>query len=534
MVAPRSLTLAFTGGALFLACSTSDHPSEPAKAPATLDAGASEAAPDAPQARYPILPYPPGPYGPAVGETMADFRVQGYALSRTERDSRRLPFRDVTLSEVRSDPSCRCLLVMWAAAGLACGPCVDASAAMSSVVLDHPDICGLEVIHFSYDGYVPGEAPPAPTRADLDQFVQATRSPYPVGLFTKSASDALAGESLPGIPDFYVVRPGDMRIVGFIAGTPAALEEPVKKLCATPASPMETIATGLDPRGLALDGTHVWMTVAERGLVRVARSGGVVETIDSVGAAGGDHVVLADAVYWTTSGTEPAIRRTPFDGGPSETIATTSAAVESVAYGAGELFVATIDGRIAAYPGPRIVRTDEPHPTSLVVTGSTLLWANLGTGEVVKSALDGSGRTVIASPGSLPDGAMAQQVAYRSGDVLVRTRASATLSHIAMTDIDGKPADRVTTSFAMSTFALDPRPTENRLVLANRDVHRDIDSLGFVGARADTRGDNLPSDLVLGQHLVEHVVVAEDGATYWTTRPRPGDPAKGMLRRRNF
>jgi dipeptidyl aminopeptidase/acylaminoacyl peptidase len=258
-----------------------------------------------------------------------------------------------------------------------------------------------------------------------------------------------------------------------------------------------------------------------------------VETIATADGASADRIVLADAVYWTTTGAPSVIRRTPLAGsGPTETLATTTSAVESIAYGAGELYVATADGTIAAYPGPRVVRTGEPHPTSLVFAGATLLWADLDTGEVVRSALDGSARAVLASPGALPQGGKAEQVAYQRGDVFIRTRTSEALSFIAITDLDGKPPGIVTSSFSISTFAVDP--LARRLLHANRDVIRNNDALGFVAAAEDLSRSNLPSDLVLGQYLVDSASVAEDGVPYWITRPRPGDATKGALRRRRF
>jgi hypothetical protein len=91
---------------LFVACSGSDDPTT-SPPPAVVDAGAADVAPDSPEPPREILPYPPGPYGPSVGDVMADFRVQGYGFSRTQRDSSDLPFRDVTVAEIRSDPSCK-------------------------------------------------------------------------------------------------------------------------------------------------------------------------------------------------------------------------------------------------------------------------------------------------------------------------------------------------------------------------------------------------------------------------------------------
>src|SRR4051794_16259047 len=107
MVTARALILPTCFAALFVACAADETPTPASSAtPPSIDGGEGADASDASAVPAPLLPYPPGPYSAEIGGVVRDFRVQGYALSPEERDSRKLPFRDITLAEVRSKPGC--------------------------------------------------------------------------------------------------------------------------------------------------------------------------------------------------------------------------------------------------------------------------------------------------------------------------------------------------------------------------------------------------------------------------------------------
>ncbi|HEY8073239.1 MAG TPA: hypothetical protein VIF62_04000, partial [Labilithrix sp.] len=206
--------------ALLVACgSTADDgaPSPVAKTPGPAPQPDAPPAPAPPPPSFPILPYPSGPYGSSIGDTMADFTVQGYAMSRTERDPRELPFRDIALSEVRSDPACSCVVVVWGAAGVACHPSIQEDETLSQLVAADPSLCVIESIFANGD-----EPPPSPfqtaaypTRADLDSYTLGQRESYPVGLATESTFRALDGWTLAAHPLNFAVRPSDMKVLGF-------------------------------------------------------------------------------------------------------------------------------------------------------------------------------------------------------------------------------------------------------------------------------------------------------------------------------
>src|SRR5688572_9884749 len=126
------------------ACSstTNDAP-DAAIASDAGDAGTEASTP------FPILPYPPGPYGAATGDIVSDFHVQGYALSREVRDATHLALRDIRLGEVRSDPACTCLLIQWNGAGNRCQPCSEADGTLAAAVASDRSLCAIEILQAS-------------------------------------------------------------------------------------------------------------------------------------------------------------------------------------------------------------------------------------------------------------------------------------------------------------------------------------------------------------------------------------------------
>lgn len=57
-------------------------------------------------------PYPAGPYGAAIGDTMFPLDLPGYRLSVMETDSTKVPWDDhLTLASVRSQSKAKCIVM---------------------------------------------------------------------------------------------------------------------------------------------------------------------------------------------------------------------------------------------------------------------------------------------------------------------------------------------------------------------------------------------------------------------------------------
>jgi hypothetical protein len=242
-------------------------------ATSTLDGAATDAtsttdAADAADASTdaPLRPYPPGPYGGAIGDTMPDFTVLGYAMSPAQRDSTRLPFGPISLSQARSARDCGCMVILWNAAGYGCSWCGIEEETLGASVLEDPSMCVFEVVGFNFDVSGGTVAQPA-TRADLDQRTQTSQQPFPVGIATDSARSALSSTSICDVPVNFVVRPSDMKLIGFIDGVGSKIPDQARALCAAPHPGIETIATGLDPRHMTVDPNESYVTDGTHGFL---------------------------------------------------------------------------------------------------------------------------------------------------------------------------------------------------------------------------------------------------------------------------
>jgi hypothetical protein len=347
----------------FVACGSSRvaTPSEETS-DAAADASAIDAvsATDAPP---PLLPYPPGPYGGAVGDTMPDFTIFGYPLTRTDRDSTKLPFRPVSLSEMRSlNPSCDCLAVIWDAAGLDCPFCGIIEYTMSATVEADPSICAIEVLGFNYDATMPTFVRQPVTRSDIDERTQSAHQPFPVGLPTDSALRALSGGAIPGVPSSFVVRPRDMRILGFHEGSD--LVDHLPSYCHTAPDPTEILATGLESRRIVVDGSGVYMTDAVRGLLAVSLDDDAGNPISTKDSRPGDLLAAdGDAIYYVTTNASAGSTIVRYDKTRVTTsdIATSTATVLAIAVDADALYLARADGVVG-----RLAKTGGQPVTALV------------------------------------------------------------------------------------------------------------------------------------------------------------------------
>lgn len=171
--------------------------------------------------------YPAGPYGTAVGDTMADFSIQGYALSPTSTDPTGMSVVPIRLSDVRATPGCSCLIVLFNSELSWCPPCNLVMADYASFLSSTPAVCSLEVVlggpvappdSGPTDG---GVAPSYPTMAELDTAARASSHTYPIGM-DNAASDTALGPP-DAVPTFFVLDPATMRIRAIQVGSDPAL-----------------------------------------------------------------------------------------------------------------------------------------------------------------------------------------------------------------------------------------------------------------------------------------------------------------------
>lgn len=167
--------------------------------------------------------YPPGPYGTAVGDTMADFTMQGYALSPTSTDPTGMSLTSIRLSDVRATAGCSCLIVLFNSELRWCPPCNMVMSTYASFVASMPSVCSVEVVLgnppvLSDSGATDGGLPTGyPTMAEFDMAARASTHTYPVGMENDAARIALGTPD--AVPTFYVIDPATMRIRAIEVGS---------------------------------------------------------------------------------------------------------------------------------------------------------------------------------------------------------------------------------------------------------------------------------------------------------------------------
>jgi hypothetical protein len=368
------------------------------------DAGAPDSSADSDSdASFPLLPYPPGPYGGAVGEVMPDFTVHGYALNRTHRNSAELPLRTIALSEVRSDPACSCMVVIWNAAGTQCGYCQDADQVLSSVIMHDPSTCGLEVLGLNYDSNFSVYPAEPVTRADLDAFTQAGQQPFPVGLVTPSSEAALSGTSQVSIPMHYVVRTSDMHIVGFFTGVGPDAASQIHQLCNAPQTGVETRLSALRPLGLVADVNDAFIADADRGLLHVPQASPAGATsIDPDAPAARALALDAQNVYFARNKTPNfTLERIARTGGGPTLIASATSAFIAIAVDASTVYFTRADGVVGSAPiaggAPiTVLASGENAPTSLAIYDTYVYFVSSARSELARVDKAGGGRVRIA------------------------------------------------------------------------------------------------------------------------------------------
>jgi len=502
---------------LVAACSSTsnDTPDAAVAADGGTDAGTEASA------SFPILPYPPGPHGAATGDVVADFHVQGYALSRSQRDSTRLALRDIRLAEVRSDPACTCLLILWNGAGNRCQPCTEADGTLAAAVANDPSLCAIEILQASFDTIDKerklDDLQP-PTRADLDAWVQAGRQPFPVGLVTNAARESLVGHALVGIPNFFVVRPSDMKIAGFIFGRGAAAIQDAKSMCASPRAGPETLATNIAPRALALDATHAFLTDATKGILRVPVAGGAT-TVLATAVSPHALAIGASNVFFTEHDAAPFnIARIPKTGGTSNVVVTSVAEPRTIATDDTYVYFARADGvlgRVPASGGPEaLIASGEGDPELAGVDDVSLYWVAHTTNELVRAPKAGGARVVMRAASANP----ARPLALGPADVYL---------YVAQPDYDSLYSISKATNAEVEITRLVPY-----YGAAFDPVARRFDFLQ--GSRGDAvvfSVDGTPPTpnelregtvLMAGQRSVGSIASNGNGFVYWTTKADGG------------
>ncbi len=510
--------------ALVVACG-----SDPMTDPPAADAGEIvEAGPDA-AIKTPPLPYPPGPYGIAFGEVMPDVKVQGYRMSSTERDSRKLPFEDIALSEVRSNPACKCMLVLWTSAGRGCPPCVEIAKTLATISAKNSAVCPFEILAFNFDA-VPDELislsdQPA-TRADLDAATLEGRQPFPVGIITGSVA-ATGLRAIPFVPGMLVMNANDMRIKDVLQGS-GSIESRIRQACeGEPAAHVETLASAaVTPRVLALGTNRAFLATEEHGILAL-ETDGATKKLSSVvpDLAGGTKVssLTTDPsfLYWTTASAPYEIARVPLAGGARQVLSTGASAYTSIALDTAEIWFTRSDGTIGTIPrsgGPESsFATGENNPRSILVDDTNVYF--IADDSLIVRAKSSGTRTVRATPEMLnrPNEGVARAVPVVLGQwdtsLLVEARIDngtplRTLN-VILPKGDGPP----------TTWA----SLESVVAFAGADIYHamsETQSKWSVIERVALRGEDQLNVGTLGQYDVSTLAIDGAGAwAYWTNRP---------------
>jgi hypothetical protein len=169
-------------------------------------------------------PYPAGPYGNSVGQTLYQFSLPGYRLSPQQTDSTKLPFDPaIDLIEYHRNPTCKVLVVTVAATW--CGSCMQEQPALIDWVASDPSFCVYGILQASLQG---GQQEVA-TKADLDTWTQQYKENFAYTQGSEGSEYALImgqnGSSTVGLPFSLIVRPRDMKIVGIVQGSRSDLHD---------------------------------------------------------------------------------------------------------------------------------------------------------------------------------------------------------------------------------------------------------------------------------------------------------------------
>jgi hypothetical protein len=197
----------------------SGGPSTPVPTPPTLGPGPSnpsDPTPTDPTDPTPVsTPYPAGPYGNQVGDTLGDFSSSGYSGTGT--------YTTLKLSELRANPACKCILVTIGASW--CGACQSEQPDLVADVSSDPNFCVLGILQEGPSGSLA-------TKSDLDQWEGAFGQNFPVMLGTNGTEQLMAGYgSSVGLPFALIVQPSTMTVLENLQGYSSDLHAYAQSLC---------------------------------------------------------------------------------------------------------------------------------------------------------------------------------------------------------------------------------------------------------------------------------------------------------------
>jgi len=161
-------------------------------------------------------PYPSGPYGNQVGETMPDVSGPGYLANQSWSTNARL-------SDLRANPACKCIVVTIGATW--CGACQYEQPDLVSDVSSDPAFCVLGILQ-------EGSSGATATRPDLDAWEGTYNQNFPVMLGNANTEQLMAGYgSSVGLPFTLIIAPSTMTVLDNVQGYDASLHAHARSLC---------------------------------------------------------------------------------------------------------------------------------------------------------------------------------------------------------------------------------------------------------------------------------------------------------------
>jgi hypothetical protein len=170
-------------------------------------------------------PYPPGPYGNQMGDTLRDYTLAGYRLSPAQTDSTKLTWdTSIKLSEFHANSTCACLLISMGASW--CPACMDEQPALADDVATDPSFCVLEILQ---EGLQMGVVA---THADVDAWTQQFMENFYVVQGTALTEHLFDGYgSTIGLPFNLIVKPSSMTVEGVVQGFESDIYTKAMQLC---------------------------------------------------------------------------------------------------------------------------------------------------------------------------------------------------------------------------------------------------------------------------------------------------------------
>ena len=161
-------------------------------------------------------PYPPGPYGNQIGETMPDVSAPGYLANQSWSTS-------VRLSQLRANPACKCIVVTIGASW--CGACQYEQPDLVSDVSSDAGFCVLGILQEGPSGDVA-------TRPDLDAWEGTYHQNFPVLQGNASTEQLMSGYgSSVGLPFTLIMKASTMTVLDNVQGYDSNLHAHARSLC---------------------------------------------------------------------------------------------------------------------------------------------------------------------------------------------------------------------------------------------------------------------------------------------------------------